>query len=398
MDDEEGDFTKVLMIYMMTNLSRGRLLQLMIQYPKQMGLDDGNYYKDGEYYVPGRIYIDSCLECPNPQRMKDNIGIYPVTFYYILDALHVGFENMRNSDVSHKEMIAIFLNITICGGGFRGAANLFQRSKSTVHNSFHIIAKLIFAYLYDVHVVWPAVNCERHPILMDNRYSPFGNCVGGGDGTYIKLIVPSSISGRMRCRKGYTCMNVFAVANFNCEFIFVQAGGDGAEHDATILRYIEQKNQWPLIGNQTILLDAAYGNSSHKFTPYRSVRYHLREWRHADNRPNSAMELYNLRHSKLRSQAIECAFGILKEKFRIFQQPLEFQRPMIQMMVIYDLFCLHNIILQYEGKPTHINDVENIDADNFIHDLDMNTISGNDLRDEVAGEMWYNYQLYLNHS
>ena len=72
------------------------------------------------------------------------------------------------------------------------------------------------------------------------------------------------------------------------------------------------------------------------------VQYH--EWHHADNHPNSAMELYNLLHSKLRSQAIECAFDILKEKFRILQQPLEFQRPMIQMMAIYDLFCLYNIV------------------------------------------------------
>ena len=103
-------------------------------------------------------------------------------------------------------MIAIFLHITLCGGGFCGAANLFQRSKSTIRNSFHITLKLIFACLDDVHNVWPAANCDKHPILMDNCYSPFGNCVVANGSIYI------SISGRMRCQKGYTCMNVFAVA------------------------------------------------------------------------------------------------------------------------------------------------------------------------------------------
>ena len=393
-EGEDDDVDLLFLFFQYTSLSY-RTEELMFRFPTQLGINGGFYYKDDDEYVPGSKYITSCLRCPNPQRMKENIGVFPHTFEYIFCSLEPHLKGFRNTDVSHQEMVGIFLHILICGGGYRSAGTLFQRSKSTIHNSFHVIAKMFFFHLYDCHISWPQADSPRHDILNDNRYSPFGNCVGGGDGTYIKVIVPASLSSRMRCRKGYTCQNIFAVADFDSKFLFVQAGGDGAEHDSRILTYIEQKNMWPLKENQTILLDAAYCNSSQKLTPYRGVRYHLKEWRHASNRPNNSSELYNLRHSTLRSRAIECAFGVLKEKFRILQQPLEFKNTKAQMLVIYDIFCLHNIILIHEGMTRTLPDYENIDADNWIDDMDLTTINGATIRDAISGEMWLNYLLYL---
>ena len=97
----------------------------------------------------------------------------------------------------------------------------------------------------------------------------------------------------------------------------------------------------------------------------------------------------------MRSRAIECAFGVLKEKFRILQQPLEFKNTKAQMLVIYDIFCLHNIILIHEGMTRTLPDYENIDADNWIDDMDLTTINGATIRDAISGEMWLNYLLYL---
>ena len=49
--------------------------------------------------------------------------------------------------------------------------------------------------------------------------------------------------------------------------------------------------------------DAGYGNKNGILSPYRSVRYHLKEF--SDRPPENAQELFNLRHSSL-SEGLEC--------------------------------------------------------------------------------------------
>ena len=60
--------------------------------------------------------------------------------------------------------------------------------------------------------------------------------------------------------------------------------------------------------------DARYGNKNGILSPYRSVRYHLKEV--SDRPPENAQELFNLRHSSLRT-TIEQGFGVLKKRFRV---------------------------------------------------------------------------------
>jgi hypothetical protein len=46
---------------------------------------------------------------------------------------------------------------------------------------------------------------------------------------------------------------------------------------------------------------------------YHGVRYHLKEVRQADQRPENAKELFNLQHSSLRN-VIKHIFGVLKQQ------------------------------------------------------------------------------------
>ena len=60
--------------------------------------------------------------------------------------------------------------------------------------------------------------------------------------------------------------------------------------------------------------DASYGVWKGIISPYRSVRYHLKEF--SDNPPRNDKELFNLRHSSLRT-SIERCFAVLKKRFRV---------------------------------------------------------------------------------
>ena len=125
-----------------------------------------------------------------------------------------------------------------------------------------------------------------------------------------------------------------------------------------------------------------------KLTPYGGVRYHLKEWRNAPNRPQNAKELYNLRHATLRSRAIECAFGYMKQKFGILKAPLEFKSLTKQYIIIYNIFCLHNIILKVEGVPILDPSLYgNDDADNWLEDSSLEDITAGNAKDLIATQM-----------
>ena len=55
-------------------------------------------------------------------------------------------------------------------------------------------------------------------------------------------------------------------------------------------------------------------------TPYRGVRYHLKEY--SKRGPENCQELFNLRHASLRN-VIERSFGVLKKRFPIISTTAE---------------------------------------------------------------------------
>src|SRR5204863_781961 len=114
--------------------------------------------------------------------------------------------------------------------------------------------------------------------------------------------------------------------------------------------------------------------------------------------PENHQELFNLRHSSLRN-AIERIFGVLKNRFKILTQQLEFPF-LVQVKLVKALCCLHNIIRLIGGDD--IFD-EEWDAHEILSDISNNdNVSRRAItiaqaseakvkRDEIATRMWTNY-------
>ncbi|KAL0430948.1 UNVERIFIED_CONTAM: hypothetical protein Sradi_0720800, partial [Sesamum radiatum] len=68
------------------------------------------------------------------------------------------------------------------------------------------------------------------------------------------------------------------------------------------------------------LCDNGYGNVEGFLTPYKGVRYHLKEWDRGTGGPQSSRELFNLRHASARN-VIERTFGLLKTRWGILRSP-----------------------------------------------------------------------------
>ncbi|KAI3834534.1 hypothetical protein MKW92_015110, partial [Papaver armeniacum] len=86
--------------------------------------------------------------------------------------------------------------------------------------------------------------------------------------------------------------------------------------------------------------DAGFSLTPSFITPYRGVRYHLKEY--GGNRPKDAKELFNLRHSSLRN-VVERVLGILKRRFTILQVQPQYPYES-QVKIVLACCIIHNHI------------------------------------------------------
>ena len=116
--------------------------------------------------------------------------------------------------------------------------------------------------------------------------------------------------------------------------------------------------------------DAGYALSWKVLTPYRGVRYHLKEWAQGNRRPQNAKELYNLRHSLLRN-VIERIFGVVKKRFPILVEMSPYAFP-FECDLALCAMMLHNFIRTHQSDEDEFDvpDVENNNADNDNDEID----------------------------
>ena len=93
------------------------------------------------------------------------------------------------------------------------------------------------------------------------------------------------------------------------------------------------------------LADAGYVNKGTILTPFRNVKYHLKEQLGSKDPPGTPEELWNLRHASLRNE-IERIFGVVKMRFPILNTGRKFPLA-TQFRLIHALCALHNFIRRW---------------------------------------------------
>lgn len=141
-------------------------------------------------------------------------------------------------------------------------------------------------HLYKTVVVQPISDTPLDlRIADDGKYFPyFKDCVGALDGTHIHARVPTNAeAGMYRNRKGAISQNVLGCCNFDMRFTYILAGWPGAAHDSRVISDAKTRS-FRIPQGKYYLADAGYANAGGLLTPYRRVRYHLREHRLADRK------------------------------------------------------------------------------------------------------------------
>ncbi|KAL9688466.1 hypothetical protein QQ045_032887 [Rhodiola kirilowii] len=185
----------------------------------------------------------------------------------------------------------------------------FMQSSETVSRHFHNVLRAIIS-LHHLFLKQPDGSECPLEISRNSKYWPyFKDCVGSIDGSHFRVKVSNEVVHRYRGRKPYPTQNVLAACDFNLRFTYVMPGWEGSTSDSRILDNALQRNMDKLIvpRGKYYLVDAGFQLRTGFLAPYRSTRYHLKEY--TVHQPENPNELFNLRHASLRN-TIERAFGV----------------------------------------------------------------------------------------
>lgn len=330
----------------------------------------------------------------NNRRFHDKNRMDKPTFDKLLRLLRLRGGLKDSKHICAGEKLMIYISVLKKGNSNRDTAEDWQHSGSRISiiinevaNCFEKVEKYLF---------YKPSNETPGNILNNAKFTPFFNdCMGAIDGCHCSFFTKDSL---FRNRKGWKSTNVLAAVNFDLTFSYVLVGWEGCAHDGEVLADAIL-NDFLLQNGRYYLADAGYALTKYFLTPYRGVRYHLKEWATGNRRPQNYKELYNLRHSSLRN-AVERAFGILKKRFEILVAMPSYP-PEVQVKLIKSCFMIHNFIRRNQGFEDIFDEWEDneiqdpIDNRENFHNI-HNDIQANNLREQIALAMWNSYQDYIN--
>lgn len=200
----------------------------------------------------------------------------------------------------------------------------------------------------------PTPTCERWESIASDFESTaqFPHCLGAVDGKHIRLTSPFNSGSMYFNYKGYFSIVLMAVVDSKYKFVYVDVGSYGKECDSSIFK---KSNLWKSIENNTQQLpeerllpgtespkipyffvgDEAFGLHKHLLRPFGGKHLTVEK------------RVFNYRLCRAR-RYVECAFGILSNKWRVFHCPIKLQ-PDFAVLIVNACIVLHNYVRDRDG-------------------------------------------------
>jgi hypothetical protein len=366
--------------------------------------------------LQGSEYFKELIESSNETRFYDMAHMRLETFFLLLTELEGTGKLGTSARVSSGEKLMLLLRVLV-GTTNRTSGERWQHSGSTISLAVREVLRAIESI--QSRYIKPTISTVPAQIASNPKFYPyFADCIGALDGTHINCtaltasqlistavmtgthipaIVTVASAAPFRNRKGFISQNVLGVCDFDMRFTYILVGWEGSAHDGRVLSDALQHG-FPLVEGKYYLADAGYSLTPNTLTPYRGVRYHLKEWETGNQRPQTKEELFNLRHSMLRN-VIERSFGVIKRKFPLLRAMLPYPFD-IQVKLVIAAFTIHNFIRESNEKmgPLDRADIdveEGTPQDANSECVDSENSQMKTYRDSIALQMWNDYILYL---
>jgi hypothetical protein len=237
-------------------------------------------------------------------------------------------------------------------------------------------------------------------------YPYFENVIGALDGSHFHALIPPDEQTPWRNRKGFISTNVLVACDLEGKITYILPGWEGSANDGRVFTNALTRKLVILEGCY-YLGDGGYSSSQRLLVPYRGTRYHLQESARAGLRPATYQELWNLRHSQLRT-LVERVIGRLKLTFRIHRYTPHFGIK-TQVKILFATAALYNWLFEFENlediepegwEPEENPNEEPGDGNNFTASELQGGAMGkmNQMRDQIAKKMWEDYCQHLRQS
>lgn len=184
------------------------------------------------------------------------------------------------------------------------------------------------------------------------KYTNFPNCIGAVDGKHIRIVQPFGTGSLYHNYKHFFSTILLAVCDANYCFLYVDVGAYGKSNDSTIFkeslfykRVSDETFDIPApmpitdLDNTSLPFifvgDDAFGLSKHIMCPY--VGHQL----------THIKKIFNYRLSRA-GRYIECTFGIMANKWRVFHRPLQVNIDFAE-VIILACCVLQNYVRRRDG-------------------------------------------------
>ncbi|KAH9096337.1 hypothetical protein Ae201684P_009567 [Aphanomyces euteiches] len=286
-----------------------------------------------------------------------NLRCSQSTFQNLVDILrnYMDDYNFRHSKHSFAKKVAMMLYYLGSEGGYRETAATLGVSKSWCIHVVHILTSVLASRSREwIHL--PTSTGEWYRVSQGfERKRGFVGVVGAEDGTIIDIERPADYDGFYN-RHGDPSLNVQAVVDTTTRFMSVDIR-PGSYSDKKIWKM----STFGLTIHKRIPLGThIIGDGGYTLFPWLLIPFLPHE---EGGRLNKVQREFNFKLSSTR-MPVECAFGRLKERFRILKSVMNERALDRTVEITMSCFVLHNMLLQVDDD---LFDLPNEERDRNIH-------------------------------
>lgn len=248
-------------------------------------------------------------------------------------------------------MLFNFNRYLASGCSFQELHYNFRIGRTTASQVVRAVCQSIWKKLKEVCIPIPDENMWLKISEEFKIRSNFPNCLGAVDGKHIRVVKPERSGSLFMNYKHFFSIGLMAVADANYKFVYIEVGSYGKDSDSTIFKNsllwknlernnlnIPESSQLPGINiplPYAFVGDEAFSLSKHLLRPYSGT--------HLPDRK----KIFNYHLTRAR-RYVECTFGILSNKWRIFHRPIDVKVD-FAVDIVKCCCVLHNFVRDRDG-------------------------------------------------
>ena len=316
---------------------------------------------------------------------KGSLRIARSTFWILYSICHANItrkESRYRAPIPSETILAVVLYRLAHGAKYQECADAFNIGKSTVHEAFTDVVKILNE-IKGSYIKFPhTVEDKQRVIDSFKERSSLPNVLGAIDGMHIKIRIP--IENREEYFSEYQQYDIVCqgIVDGNTKFIHVVAGFPGSMQDSQVLRNTEISNMIDhgfkapkAIISKTEVAPYLVGDNVYPLTEAIMTPF-------ADSTTDPAEKKFNKELSRARD-AVGNAYGMLKSRFQILVKG-EDQVPRV-IETVTACCVLHNICVD---NGDYWN--ENIEEPSCSQLQGRNTSDGEELREKLKRYIYNN--------